>query len=120
MKKTSKFNNIKTKFKGKTYDSKSEAKYAEILDGLLKEKKIKSVERQIRYPLPNKEGKMRLAFIADFVVIDNKGREHIIDVKGVLTPAANIKAAYFKHYYKKDIVFVYTTGLAKFTTDFLF
>lgn len=118
-KRRSKYNNKITIYNGITFHSSSEAKYAEILDGLVATGRIRSYTRQVRYPLPNREGKMRLAVISDFNVIKNDGTEVIIDVKGVLTDATNIKLAYFKHYYNKEVILVRTTGLEKFKIDFL-
>lgn len=117
-KKRPKYNNVKTVYNGNTYDSKAEAKYAEILDGLLADGTITSIERQVKFPLKDRRGGNRLRYVADFIVIDKKGKEHIIDVKGVLTPATNIKLAYMLYVYKKPVTLVYTTGLKKFDTSF--
>lgn len=101
------------------YDSKSEAKYAEMLDSLKNNGLIKDIRRQIRYPLIDKDGKKRLAYIADFVVTSNTDKEYVIDVKGILTPACNIKLAFFSHVYEKHVHLVWTTGPFKFRTDFI-
>lgn len=119
IKKRSKFGNIRTNFKGRKYDSKAEAKYAGILQGLEKEGKIKHIAYQIRYPLQDLNGTRRMAYIADFVVTTNKGKEILIDVKGILTQENKIKLAYFKYVYKKDVELVFTTGPDAFRTKFL-
>lgn len=118
--KTNKYGALKTKYKDDVYDSKSEAKYAAILDYLLKTGKIKSIKRQVPFPLPDRNGKNRLRYIADFVVERLDGSLAVIDVKGLLTPANNIKLAYVKYVHGVKVELVYTTGVDKFRTNFLF
>ncbi len=115
----SKFNNVKTFYKNVKYDSKAEAKYAEILENLLKEGKIKSIERQVKYPLEDRNGGHRLRYVADFVVTDNNDKKHVLDVKGVLLPATNIKLAYLRYVYHITVDIIPTTGLKKFNLDWL-
>ena len=117
--KRSKYGNVKTMYRGRKYDSRAEAKYSEILDGLLDEKLIKHVEYQKRYPLQDMKGTRRMAYIADFVVTTNKGRKVIIDVKGVLTSDNKVKLAYFQYTYKEKVEIVYSTGPEAFRTKFL-
>lgn len=119
MKGKNKYGAVKTSYRGSTYDSKSEAKYAEMLDRELLEGRIKRVDRQVVYPLPDRKGAKRLRYIADFVVERLDGSFAVIDVKGVLTPANNVKLAYVKYVYGIDVELVYTTGLEKFRLDFL-
>lgn len=114
-----KFNNKKYRFRGITYDSKSEGDYAEILQKLFKEKKITSIERQVRFKLPNMEGKLRMAYIADFIVTGNSGRQYIIDVKGLVTPEMKVKMAYAQYVHDIRIHIVYNKGLKKYDTEFL-
>lgn len=114
-----KFNNKKYKFKGITYDSKSEGDYAAILQQLLKEGKIKSIERQVRFKLPNMDGTLRMAYIADFIVTGNSGRSYIIDVKGLVTPEMKVKMAYAQYVHNIKIYIVYNKGLKKYNTEFL-
>lgn len=116
---TNKYGAIKTEYNGVKYDSKAEAKYAEILDGLLAEGKIKKISRQVVYPLADRKGKNRLRYVADFVVEKLDGTLAVIDVKGILTPANNVKLAYVKYTYGIDVELVYTSGLEKFKVDFL-
>lgn len=109
----------KTKYKGKTYDSKKEAEYAEILDKLKDQGKITEWERQVRFPLPNLDGLWKSWYSADFVVQTLDGREHIVEVKGVLTDANKIKYAFVQHIYKRPIHIVRTTGLEKMNISWL-
>jgi hypothetical protein len=117
--KRSRFNNKKVTRRGRTYDSKAEASYADTLLSMARVGKIKEVREQVRYPLPNMDGEMRMAYIADFVVINNSGEEFIIDVKGLLTPEMKVKLSYFQYYYKKKVHLVFTTGAHAYRTEFL-
>lgn len=117
--KRNKYGNVKTVYRGRKYDSRAEANYSKILDELLESKKIKHVSYQKRYPLQDMKGTKRMAYIADFVVITNKGKEHIIDVKGVLTADNKVKLAYFQYAYGKKVEIVYSTGPEAFRTKFL-
>lgn len=117
--KTNKFGSRITTYNGVKYHSKAEAKYAQILDNLLEQRLINKYVRQVRYPLPNTDGNMRMAYIADFVVTGNSGEEYIIDVKGVLTAENKTKLAYFRYYYKKRVWIVFTKGPESFRTRFL-
>lgn len=119
MRARNKFGAIKTKYKGNIYDSKSEANYAEILDGMLARNEIAGIKRQVVFPLPDRKGARRLRYIADFVVTRNDGSSVVIDVKGVLTPANNVKLAYVRYVHSIDVELVFTTGPEKFRTDFL-
>jgi hypothetical protein len=106
-------------YRGHKYDSKAEAHYAELLDNLLEQGKIKSIDRQRVYKLPNMEGKPRMRYMADFVVVGNSGVEYIIDVKGMCTPEMKVKMAYFQYVHNKKVHIVFTTGLEAFRTEFL-
>lgn len=117
--KRNKYGNVKTVYRGRKYDSRAEANYSKILDELLESKRIKHVSYQKRYPLQDMKGTKRMAYIADFVVITNKGKEHIIDVKGVLTADNKVKLAYFQYAYGKKVEIVYSTGPEAFRTKFL-
>ncbi len=117
--KNNKYNSVISTYKGEKYHSKAEAKYAQILDGLLDQGLIKSYRRQVRYPLPNMDGKMKMAYVADFVVVGNSEEEYITDVKGFLSMENKTKLAYFYYYYKRRVNIVFTTGPERFRTHFL-
>jgi len=117
---SSKYHSMKIEYNGDVYSSLSEAYYSMLLDELVKQGKLKSVLRQVRFPLENMEGKPRLSYNADFVILNNLGHEYIVDVKGLMTPEATIKYAYFQYVYKKKIHLVSTTGEDKFRYSFLF
>ena len=113
------FGNKKTMYRGHKYDSKAEAHYAALLDNLLEQGKIQSIDRQRVYKLPNMEGKPRMRYMADFVVVGNSGVEYIIDVKGMCTPEMKVKMAYAMYVHNIKIHLVYNTGLKAFNTEFL-
>lgn len=106
-------------YRGRKYDSRAEAKYSEILDGLVDEGKIRHVAYQKRFPLQDMRGTKRMAYIADFIVTTNKGKKVVIDVKGVLTADNKVKLAYFQYVYKEKVEIVYSTGPEAFRTKFL-
>lgn len=118
-----KFGAKKTIYKGVTYDSKKESEYAQILDGLKKEKKIKGWERQVRFPLPDlnylTKGSMRSYYAVDFLVTTLDGAKHLVEVKGVLTDANKIKYAFVQYLYNRPIHIIRTTGLERMNTSFL-
>jgi len=123
LKYNNKYNAKKTTYKGKRYDSKKEAEYAKILDQLLKEKKILSWNRQKRFKLPDlnwlETKSMRSWYAVDFVVITEDKREHLLEIKGVLTPENKIKYAFFKYVYRRPLHIIRTTGLEKMNTNWL-
>lgn len=94
-----KTNARKTIYNGHKYDSKLEACYAEFLDSLLRAKLIKSWAKQYSFFLPNLDGEFRLRYDADMIVTDLNGRDHIIEVKGRLTPDNVVKYSYFQFAY---------------------
>tara|TARA_Y100000310_G_scaffold239682_1_gene243388 strand:+ start:23852 stop:24310 length:459 start_codon:yes stop_codon:yes gene_type:complete len=114
-----KYNNMKVSYKGDVYDSLSEAYASYILNDMLKKKQIKKIERQIKYPLLNMDGKKTMRYVADFVVTGNSGEEYILDIKGRLTADNKIKYAYFTYVYNKKIHLVFTSGADKFKLDFI-
>jgi hypothetical protein len=69
-------NNQPTYYKGVLFPSKAEAKYAQHLDSLLKQGKIKWWKWQVRFQV---EGDKRYTVIADFLVMSD--REEIHEVK---------------------------------------
>jgi hypothetical protein len=115
----SKYNNRKTEYNGVIYDSSAEADGAKILDKLLADGRITSIERQVRFALKDRDGGNRMYYRADFVVVGLSGSRYIIDIKGFLTDAFKIKAAYFRYVYNEVIHVVPTTGPLKFNFDFI-
>ncbi|MGH7239251.1 MAG: DUF1064 domain-containing protein [Candidatus Saccharimonadales bacterium] len=101
-----KFNNIKTVYNGRQFDSKKEANHAAILDALRrhKEPKEKVVAVQYQYKIPLVVNGMKVAdYYADFYVSFGDGRKEIHDVKGVKTAVYNLKKKMVKAIYGEDI-----------------
>lgn len=90
----SKYNNVKTIYKGREYHSKKEADYAMQLDQLMNAKnkadRVKSWTPQVSYHLVVNKKKI-CTYILDFLVVYADGRTEHIDVKGVITKEYSIK-----------------------------
>lgn len=114
-----KYKAMKTEYAGEIYDSFSEAYYAYLLDGMLEEGKILSVQQQVAYRMDNHYGRNTLRYVADFVVIGASGKEYVIDIKGRLTPENVVKYSYFTHVHGKKAHIVPTAGPGKFDTSFI-
>lgn len=118
-----KYNAKKTSYKGNKYDSRKEAEYARKLDDLKNEGKIKTWRRQERFPLPDinwlETHSKRSWYSADFIVVTLDGREHVVEIKGVLTPENKVKYSFWKYVYERPLHIVFTTGLSKMNTEWL-
>lgn len=90
----SKYNNIKTKVDGFTFDSKAEASRYQELKLLRQAGAIQYFNRQ-----PSFLFNSGIRYIADFMVCDNDGQVWVEDVKGVETQAFKIKKAMFANEY---------------------
>jgi hypothetical protein len=101
-----KYHNIKTEYKGDTYDSKKEADYAVLLDTMKRAKgvdRVLSWERQVPYKI--KIDKILICtYYCDFVVKYADGRIEHIDVKGVKTDVYKIKKKLVKALHNIDIL----------------
>lgn len=119
----SKYNAQKVIYNGDKYDSKKERDYAIILDGLLSEGKIKGWTRQVNFPLPDMNyldtGSKRSRYQADFIVTTLDGNEHIVEIKGLMTPEMKVKYSFFQFVYSRRVHIVPTTGLNPMNTDWL-
>ena len=88
---TSKYNNKKTIVDGIIYVSKGEANRAQELQLLLAYKQIQNLEMQVRIPCIINDKKV-FTYVADFVYIDSKTGEKIIeDFKGMETSVFKLK-----------------------------
>jgi hypothetical protein len=85
-----KFGAIPTTYKGIKYHSKKEAEYAKKLDLLVKAKKIKSWERQVKLKLVVNE-ELICNYIMDFVTTKPDGKKQYIEVKGYETAVWKLK-----------------------------
>ncbi|MGZ2417728.1 uncharacterized protein DUF1064 [Staphylococcus caledonicus] len=96
----SKYNAKKVEYKGITFDSKVECEYYQYLESNMNGVNYDYIELQPRYELIPKFGKQRKTeYIADFALyLDNKLIE-VIDVKGMATDTAKLKAKLFRYKY---------------------
>lgn len=86
----SKYGNYEKEYNGQIYHSKKEAGWARELDLLIRAKKIKSYERQVRFSI-DVNGYHICNYIADFVVTDNLDEKIIEEVKGFETDVFRLK-----------------------------
>lgn len=89
-----KYNNIKTEYPGKTFDSKKECERYIYLQHLQKKGKISGLVWQKKFqlvPLQRENGvvvERPIYYIADFVYYDSNGKMVVEDVKGCKSGAA--------------------------------
>lgn len=88
--KGSKFGNIPTIYKDRTYHSRLEAEYAIILDDMVKCKEIKKWTPQFTLKLDVNDQHIA-NYIADFLVTMPNGSEEIRETKGYFTDTAKLK-----------------------------
>lgn len=99
----SKYNNRKTFYSGRTYDSKKEAKRAAELDILVRVGEITSWFPQPVFRITH-NGVEICKYIADFKVVYPDGRVEYEDVKGVKTDIYRLKKKLVKAFYSIDII----------------
>lgn len=105
--KRNKYKNKKVTVDGITFDSQKEAERWCQLKQLVRGKAITELERQVRFELipaqHDKHGKLlerSITYVADFVYIDMKTGERIVeDTKGCKTPEYIIKRKLMLYYY---------------------
>jgi len=86
-----KYRAVKTEIDGQVFDSKREAMRWSELKMLERSKIISDLKRQVPYEL-RVNGVLICKYIADFVYLDQQGREVVVDVKGVRTPVYRLKS----------------------------
>ncbi|PTK92427.1 hypothetical protein BUZ15_10575 [Staphylococcus gallinarum] len=97
----SKYNAKKVEYKGITFDSKVECDYYKYLEQRLIIDGYDYIEIQPRYELIPKFGKQRKAeYIADFALWNDGKLIEVIDVKGMATETAKLKAKLFRYKYQ--------------------
>jgi len=95
----SKYNSKKVEYKGVTFDSKVECDYYQYLERNLGEE-YDYIELQPRYELIPKVNKQRKTeYIADFALFKDDVLVEVIDVKGMPTEVAKLKAKIFRDKY---------------------
>lgn len=95
----SKYNAKKVEYKGIVFDSKVECDYYQYLERNLG-KEYDHIELQPRYELIPKVNKQRKTeYIADFALFKDDVLVEVIDVKGMPTEVAKLKAKIFRDKY---------------------
>ena len=79
-KKRTKYNNKKTEYNGRVYDSIHEAETAQQMDFRLRAGEIRGWIPQVPFQLPG-----GVKYFADFVVLRNDGRYDVVDAKSEAT-----------------------------------
>lgn len=97
----SKYNSKKVEYKGVVFDSKIEYDYYQYLERNLG-KEYDHIELQPRYELiPKYDSQRKTEYIADFALWKDNKLLEVIDVKGMPTEVAKLKAKMFRHKYPK-------------------
>lgn len=105
----SKYHSVKTVIDGFVFDSKREAALYTSLKALERAGTIRSLERQVRFPLNAlertslKETKVCF-YVADFVCQDLDGRTCVYDAKGMKTAMYRLKKRWFELQYGLRII----------------
>ena len=121
--KPNKYRNKKITLDGIKFASKAEAAYYNQLKILKKAGEIKDFEMQVKFTLmdrfyhPTKTRKSgepsvvgAITYTPDFIVEENDGSKHVIDVKGHRTPIFNLKAKLFMRQYGIPIILAKRKG----------
>ena len=122
-----KHGNKKITIDGIRFDSKAEAAYYNYLKILKKSGDIKSFEMQVKYTLvdrfyhPSKTRKNgepsivgAITYTPDFVIEENDGKKHVVDVKGHRTAIFNLKAKLFMKRYNVPLILAKRVGTSGF------
>jgi hypothetical protein len=95
----SKYNAVKTEYKGVKYDSKAEAHYAIDLDMLKLNGKVSFWLRQVPFTLPG-----NVTYKCDFQVFYADGHIEFVDVKGMKTDIYRLKKKQVEALYPVKII----------------
>ena len=96
----SKYNAKKVEYKGIVFDSKVECEYYQYLEKKMNGVTYNRIEIQPRYELIPKLGNQRKTeYIADFALYLDNDLVEVIDVKGMATTTAKLKAKLFRYKY---------------------
>lgn len=110
----SKYNAKKIQYKGVVFDSKVECDYYQYLERNLG-KEYDHIELQPKYELqPKFDGNKPIYYVADFALWKGDKLLEVIDVKGMPTPVAKIKAKIFR-YQNRDIPLTWICKAPKYT-----
>jgi hypothetical protein len=102
--KRTKYNARKTEIDGIIFHSKKEANYYLTLCQEIRDKKIDSFKRQVKFELvPPQDGERAVNYIADFITYKDGCEVDIIDVKGMRLSDYIIKRKLMQWIYKVKI-----------------
>lgn len=90
-----KYNNQKTEFGGRKFDSKLEANVAQDIDLLVKSGQVIKVEPQHNFALYGKNGSKVCTYRADFLLTFKDGHQEVFEAKGLLFPISQLKMKLF-------------------------
>jgi hypothetical protein len=93
-----KFNAVRTKRGDRSYDSKAEAAYADMLSVRKLAGTVLFWLEHVPIALPG-----GVKYVVDFVVFDTDGAVHFVDVKGVVTPMFTLKKKQVEALYPFEI-----------------
>ena len=103
--KPNKYRNKRTELDGVMYDSKKESLHIRQLKILQAHGKITELKTQVKFffdGLVYDSGRTA-AYWADATYVDSEGEYHVIDVKGIRTPAYKIKKALMWKWFKIEV-----------------
>ncbi|ASN69375.1 hypothetical protein 10S14_53 [uncultured Caudovirales phage] len=111
----SKYNAKKVEYKGHVFDSKVECEYYQYLESKMNGVNYVRIEIQPRYELIPKTDKQRKTeYIADFALYLDDELIEVIDVKGMPTETAKLKAKMFRYLYR-DVKLTWICKAPKYT-----
>jgi len=110
---------VKVVYNGEKFDSKAELKYYLMLKELLEDGRIRKIEKQVRFTLPDMKGGKRFSYTCDFVVTTLEGFKVYLEVKGRMMPGNALRYAYWQQQYGETLTIIPTSGPFKFNLDWL-
>lgn len=110
----SKYNSKKVEYKGVVFDSKVECDFYQHLERNLG-KEYDHIELQPRYELiPKFDNQRKTEYIADFALWKDNTLLEVIDVKGMPTEVAKLKAKMFR-YQNREVTLTWICKAPKYT-----
>jgi hypothetical protein len=98
-----KFNNRRTRYRDRIYDSAKEAAHAAMLDRQVRAGVVARWSPQVRFPVVI-NGKKCCDYVCDFVVDYADGRQEVVDVKGFRTSIYRLKKKIVEAIYEVKIL----------------
>ena len=103
--KPNKYRNVKTKVDGVVFDSRKEAHHVQLLKILAKRGEITELILQPKFKFDGLvyDSGRTIEYWADAEYYDKHGKRHIVDVKGMKTPAYKIKRALMSYWFGIEV-----------------